>query len=107
MTLTGVIVTERRAGTVAAPAVWEAEVARLTPVTLPADDVRLAGALTAERLTLEALGALAVTLALQGAVVVVGGQREDSVTAETWRVGGKEVRIHRSAGSEDKLVLLE
>ena len=52
---TGVVVAEGRAGTVAAPAVREAEVARLTAVTLAADHVRLAGTLAAERRALETL----------------------------------------------------
>ena len=81
---TGVVVAEGRAGTVTAPAVGEAEVARLTAVTLAADHVRLAGALAAERRALETLRALTVALALQRAVIVVGRQGEDGVTAEAW-----------------------
>ena len=83
--LTSVVVAERRAGAVARPAVGEAEVARLAAVALAADHVRLARALAAERVALEALRALAVTLALERAVVVVGGEREHGVTAESWR----------------------
>lgn len=54
-----------------------------TAVTLATHHARLAGALATERFALEALRALTVALALQGAVVVVGGEREHRVAAET------------------------
>lgn len=78
-----IIITDGSGGAVARPAVGEAVVAGPAGAAGPADDVGLAGALAAGRVALQLGGALEVAVARQRAAVVLRGDREHRVVAET------------------------